>query len=58
MNTPSNNVIKCTCCNSDVDEEQAYIDPDLKTPVCQSCKSDLRWSQAWMKKAGIVSPNP
>ena len=54
MNTPSNNVIKCACCGKDVEEEAAHVDPDLELPVCAPCKTDLRWAQAWLKKAEII----
>ena len=54
MNTPSGQLIKCSCCQDPVDEAKAYVDPDLKTPVCPECKVGLRWAQAWLRKAQIV----
>ncbi len=50
------NVIKCGCCSDDVDEGVARIDPDLTTPVCPECLTSLRWAQAYLKTAGIVTP--
>ncbi len=48
-------LIPCSCCRGDTDEETAYVDPDLKTPVCPSCKVDLRWAHARLceKRNGV-----
>ncbi len=39
-------IIPCSCCQDPTDEETAYVDPDLKTPVCPECKTNLRWAAA------------
>ncbi len=40
------NVIKCTCCGDDVEEEKSYVDLDMESPVCPECKVNLRYAQA------------
>jgi hypothetical protein len=48
--TPSGNVVKCGCCQADVEEEQTFVDPDLEVPVCPECKINLRYAQSMLCK--------
>lgn len=43
-------LIPCSCCGDETDETKAYVDPDLQTPVCPECKTNLRWAQAYLQK--------
>ena len=45
------NVVKCGCCRElEMDEETAFVDPDLNVPVCSWCKVALRWAEATLRR--------
>jgi len=49
-------VFSCRCCGEEKPEDRAEFDNQLNGPVCPECKQDLRWAQAWLKKAEITRP--
>lgn len=44
----------CVCCKETHPCGEASIDSILNGRVCQCCKTNLNWSGAWLKKAGIT----
>lgn len=44
------NVVKCGCCDTDVEEDKVSVDTDLEAPVCDMCKVALRWAQAQLRR--------
>lgn len=52
----TDHLVHCACCGDSVPESTTYVDPDLKAPVCTECKINLRWAQARLKEAGIITP--
>lgn len=45
------NIVKCGCCGEvEMDEETAFVDPDLKVPVCTECKVALRWADGHLRR--------
>ncbi len=49
-------VFHCVLCKQDKPESEASFDPQLNGPVCEECKTELRWAEAWLKRADIRRP--
>jgi len=56
MDNKAGYMFACVCCGENHCESQATFDKQLNGPVCDSCKVNIRWSTAWLKRAGIDHP--
>ncbi len=45
----ASNVVKCACCEADVEEEHTATDPDLGV-VCGGCQTALQWAHATLRR--------
>lgn len=48
-------LIKCGCCNGDVDGDETFIDDQLG-PLCEPCHKACIAAVAWLKHAKIPRP--
>ncbi len=46
----TSNIIKCACCDNDVEENEVSVDTDLNEPVCPACVVLLRWACAKLRR--------
>ena len=46
----------CVCCNEESPQQDASYDDQYAGPVCETCRRNSKWAQAWLKRGGIVRP--
>ncbi len=56
MDNKAGHVFACACCGENHPQAEATFDKQLGGPVCNSCKTDIRWATAWLKRASIDRP--
>jgi hypothetical protein len=43
----------CKCCKEEKPSFMSGSDKHLGTPVCDDCRKELKWAEAWLKKGGF-----
>jgi D-Tyr-tRNAtyr deacylase len=43
----------CKCCGEEKPSFMLAEDRHIGKPVCEDCKTNLKWAEAWLKKGGF-----